>query len=316
VNKTHTSLLCAFSSAIIFTGLYCSEISTPVSYKDNTDMVSITPVISSNWLDSNLNNKNYVVIDVRSAQEFSAGKIPNSINIPFEIPISTWTDTVNGLLVEVPEISQLATQLGANGISKSSKVVLVTSLPSELNPYALASPTRVALTLAYAGLEDISILDGGFDTWASQGKLTTTKTTVVTPVTYDYAVGANLFVQMDYVKSNLGKFILVDARDTEVYTGSVIEPFANKAGHIPTALSLPAPSLWNSNGTYKSKAEIEAIADKIVGTNKDKEIVIYCGVGGYASTVWFALTKILDYKNVKVYDGSAQEWVLTNDMVM
>jgi thiosulfate/3-mercaptopyruvate sulfurtransferase len=315
VNKIHTSLLCAFSSAIICTGLCCSEISAPFSNGDNTDTTSVTSVVSTSWLDSNLNSRNYVVIDVRSAQEYSAGNIPNSVNIPFGT-VSAWTTTVNGLMVEVPEISQLATQLGANGISKSSKVVLVTSLPSELNPYALASPTRVALTLAYAGLEDISILDGGFDTWASQGKLTTTKTTVVTPVTSDYAVGANLFVQMDYVKSNLGKFILVDARDTEVYTGSVIEPFANKAGHIPTALSLPAPSLWNSNGTYKSKAEIEAIADKIVGTNKDKEIVIYCGVGGYASTVWFALTKILDYKNVKVYDGSAQEWVLTNDMVM
>jgi thiosulfate/3-mercaptopyruvate sulfurtransferase len=165
-------------------------------------------------------------------------------------------------------------------------------------------------------LKNIAILDGGFDTWVSEGKQITNETTVITPVVYEYNDVADLFVQMDYVKSKLGKVILVDARDAEVYTGSVIESFANKAGHISTAVSLPAPVLWNSDGTYKSKAEIEAIADEIIGSDKDKEIVIYCGVGGYASTVWFALTKILNYINVKVYDGSAQEWVLTNDMVM
>ena len=59
---------------------------------------------------------------------------------------------------------------------------------------------------------------------------------------------------------------------------------------------------------------MQDIATDVVGSDKDKEIIAYCGVGGYASTVWFVLTQILDYTNVKVYDGSAQEWVLTYDM--
>jgi len=46
----------------------------------------------------------------------------------------------------------------------------------------------------------------------------------------------------------------------------------------------------------------------IVGRDKSREIIIYCGVGGYSSTWWFVLTELLGYTDVKIYDGSAQEW--------
>jgi thiosulfate/3-mercaptopyruvate sulfurtransferase len=31
-------------------------------------------------------------------------------------------------------------------------------------------------------------------------------------------------------------------------------------------------------------------------------------MGGYAISSWFVLVEVLGYKNVKIYDGSAQEW--------
>ena len=46
----------------------------------------------------------------------------------------------------------------------------------------------------------------------------------------------------------------------------------------------------------------------------DKEIIVYCGVGGYGSTVWYVMSRVLGYNNVKLYDGSAQGWVKQNDM--
>jgi hypothetical protein len=54
------------------------------------------------------------------------------------------------------------------------------------------------------------------------------------------------------------------------------------------------------------------LAGCIIGTSKSQEIIVYCGVGGYASTMYFMLSEVLNYTNVKVYDGSAQEW--TSDM--
>lgn len=299
----------------------CSDYSIPVLIGQGIEEEacvsnSKSGLISTDKLFSKLNTPDLVIVDVRSATEYSAGHIPNSINIPFEVPFSLWITMKNGLLLEVPEVTELVSALGEKGISPESKVVLVTSVPTETNPYSLAFPTRAALTLAYVGVKSIQILDGGFDKWAAEGKPVVTTETPITPVNFTCNTPADLFVDIEYVHNNLGNIILLDARDANVYSGEVVEPFANKPGHIPTALSLPAPSLWNSDGTYKSKSEIKSIVKSVVGNNKNKEIVVYCGVGGYASTVWFILTKVLHYKNVKVYDGSAQEWVQYYDMEM
>ena len=48
--------------------------------------------------------------------------------------------------------------------------------------------------------------------------------------------------------------------------------------------------------------------EEVVGKAKGKEIIVYCGVGGYASTAYFVLSEVLRYNNVRLYDGSAQEW--------
>ena len=71
---------------------------------------------------------------------------------------------------------------------------------------------------------------------------------------------------------------------------------------------LPAPWLWTEKGTYRSIKEIRAMVAGVVGRDKSREIIAYCGVGGYAGAWCFVLREILGYKNARVYDGAAQEW--------
>lgn len=64
----------------------------------------------------------------------------------------------------------------------------------------------------------------------------------------------------------------------------------------------------------------ELLGDMAAGVIQDcgvrsREIIVYCGVGGYASAWWFVLTQVLEYENVKFFDGAAQEWVRDHDMV-
>lgn len=308
------SLYTLFTTCIYTLVFNCSDDNNSNKGND-VDLEFDEKIVSTDWLNSNLNTNNIIVIDVRSADSYSKGHIPNSINLPFTVPISVWTSMKGDLLVELPEISQLSTSLGEKGITKDSKVVLVTNLPSPDDPYALASPTRVAVTLFYVGLKDVAILDGGYDKWVNEGKKVTTNETVTTAASFNAIANNNLFVDIEYLKNNMNNVTIIDARDAEVYSGDITEPFASKAGHIQGAVSLPAPYLWNSDGTYKTNAQIQILSNEVIGKDKDKEIIIYCGVGGYASTVWFALTQILNYQNVKIYDGSAQEWVQDNDMV-
>lgn len=127
-----------------------------------------------------------------------------------------------------------------------------------------------------------------------------------------------MIVSKEYVADKIGSAIIIDSRDLEVSLGFIQEPWTARLGHIPTARSFPTPWLWSINKnetsgeavyiTYHDVSLLETLAEYIVGTNKSKEIIVYCGVGGYASTMYFILSEVLGYEDVKVYDGSAQEW--------
>lgn len=66
--------------------------------------------------------------------------------------------------------------------------------------------------------------------------------------------------------------------------------------------------IWKDEGTYRSPLELWWLAAKAIGPAAPREIIVYCGVGGYASGWWFVLSQVLHYPNVKVHDGPAQEW--------
>lgn len=288
----------------------------------------IDPIVSTDWLSAH--SAEVVMIDIRSPGDYGAGHIPGSINEPFVTafdptcrgPSSNWiTGSKDCLWLQLPEEEDLFRTIGSLGITKDSKVVIVTAPnPGEPPYYGLANATRVADTLLYAGVKDVAILDGGYPKWVAEKRPVTASATKATPVAYQAKVNQKMFVSVEYVRSHMGRNVIIDARDAEVYFGAAIEPFAPKEGHIPRAKSLPTPWLWkmNPDGTYvyKDKKRLEAMASGLIGGKRDKEIIVYCGVGGYASSWWFVLTQVLGYKNVRIFDGSAQEWVMKKyDMV-
>ena len=275
----------------------------------------IDPIVSTDWLAANSGLQDLVILDIRGGGDYAAGHIPKAINVPFTDPFSSeWVvSDPNGLWLQLPEKAALFNTIGSRGIKKDSLVVIVTTTGAP--PYPLANATRVADTLIYAGVKNVAILDGGYPKWVAEGKSTTTEIPVVQPIPYRAKVDEEMFVAIEYVRKHIGKALIIDARDADVYFGVTIEPFADKAGHIPTARSLPTPWMWNPDGTYKDAEILGAMASGVIGRHEASEIIVYCGVGGYASSWWFVLTQVLGYENVKIYDGSAQEWVRYYDMV-
>ena len=276
---------------------------------------TIDPIVSTDWLAANSGLQGLVILDIRGGADYAAGHIPKAINVPFTDPFSSeWVvSDPNGLWLQLPEKAALFNTIGSRGIKKDSLVVIVTAIGNP--PYPLANATRVADTLIYAGVKNVAILDGGYPKWVAEGKSTTTETPLVQPIPYRAKVDEEMFVSIEYVRRHIGKALIIDARDADVYFGVTIEPFADKAGHIPSARSLPTPWMWNPDGTYKDAEILGAMASGVIGRHEVNEIIVYCGVGGYASSWWFVLTQVLGYENVKIYDGSAQEWVRYYDMV-
>jgi thiosulfate/3-mercaptopyruvate sulfurtransferase len=288
----------------------------------------IDPIVTTEWLAENSDLEDLVILDIRSTNDYGAGHIPNAINEPFLVPFSAWITMRDDLLLELPEDTALFNTIGSLGIKKDSRVVIVTAPNLDEPPfYGLANATRVTDTLLYAGIKNVAILDGGYPKWVIEGREITGDIPVVAPVTYHGEVNKEMFVSTKYVRKHIWEARIIDARDADVYFGITIEPFADKAGHIPNATSLPAPWIWdlNPNGTYtyKDPETLAAMASGVIREPWDycgkghwgQEIIVYCGVGGYASSWWFVLTQVLGYDNVKFYDGSAQEWVRYYDMI-
>jgi len=283
-----------------------------------TPMVrGIPPLVSTEWLQQNKNARHLVILDVRNAQEYNAGHIPGAINSSS----SKWF--INPPFgkgfpwMELPEKADLFNTIGSSGITQESLVVVVGKTAGPMAVYAIADATRVAVTLIYAGVRNVAILDGGYNKWVKDEGDVSNEPTTPAPSSYDGDINEGMFVSKGYLERKTLKAVVVDARDADVYFGVTLEPWCKRAGHIPGAKCLPVPWFWDFSkdneggviyGTYKASEMLKAMVLPSVGNRKAKRVIIYCGVGGYSSTMCFVLSEVLGYKNVKIYDGSAQEW--------
>lgn len=272
---------------------------------------AIEPFVSTEWLQAELETEGLVVVDLRSAADYAAGHIPGSVSAPFGGD-SGWAKPADGLTMELPGDEALFETIGGCGIDAGSRVVLVGGVSA--SGYPLVDATRVAATLVYAGVENIAILQGGYKTWTAEGRAVATEATVAQPATYSGTVDRELFVFTQYVMTRIGAVTLVDTRSADVYFGVTVEAAAPKAGHIPTAVSLPTSWALETGGTYIAAEVAGAMAAGVVGADKSRPIIVYCTFGGTASVWWYLLSQVLGYRDVKLYDGSAQAWVRDNDM--
>ena len=279
---------------------------------------AINPIVSTQWLEDNIKTPNLVILDVRTPDYYAKGHIPGAINVPGlgNFYLCLFAPDC-GLWMELPEEGALLTTIGNAGIIGDSLVVVVGRTIEPFAGYAIADAARVAITLLYAGVKNVAMLDGGYDKWAAEGKTTSTVPVTPTALAYTGVVNKAMFVPKDYVEKKIGKSIIVEARDADIYFGVIQEPWTARAGHIPSAKCLPAPWFWTfekdkkgaiTYGTWKDANVIREMALAVLGEDASKEIIVYCGVGGYASPVWFVLTQLIGYTNVKFYDGSMQEW--------
>jgi len=275
-----------------------------------TSKREVPPLVSSDWLANNMNNPRLLIIDIRSFEDYLKGHVPRAVNASFALPISAWTALRNGLLLEVPPAECLFNAMSSIGVRDGSIIVVVGGTG---NPRLVADAARVATTLLYAGIKNVAILDGGYEKWAREGRPVSTDITTPQPTLYRGVLNEAMFVAKEYVLSKVilkdREVVIVDARTPEVYFGVEVEPWAPVPGHIPGAKNLPAPWLLNKDWTFKSLDVLSAMASSIVGDDRSREIIVYCGIGGYASLLWYVLHEMLGYANVKIFDGAWQEWV-------
>jgi thiosulfate/3-mercaptopyruvate sulfurtransferase len=258
------------------------------------------PFVTTEWLQANLSK--VTVLDVRKVEEYNDGHIPGAINIFYGV----WGIKKGVLLNELPSDDDLRDIISSAGIEPTTKVVVVSK--NETMPFR-TDATRVAWTLRYAGVENAAVLSGGIEKWAAEKKALSKDAVKPKAKSYKGKFNKQFIANKAYVMGALGKAVLVDVRPPEFFKGEKKLDFVPSTGRIKGAVNLPPGLLFNTDNTYKNKAEIEAIAKPVVGADLNKEIIVYCDTGKVCTTWWLALADLLGYKNVKVYDGSSMEWL-------
>jgi len=238
-----------------------------------------------------------VIVSARSASDYDKKHIKGAVNIYHKDLYKA--DGVESMLKSPVEIAKI---FGEKGISVDSKIIIYDNGDNKL-------AGRIYWVFEYLGAKDVNILDGHIKGWMKGRKPVTKNPTAVTKVEFKSAVSSSRIATMAYVKSNQKKAgtVLLDVRSKKEYDGNDEDEKLKRKGHIPGAINIEYKAVVNEDGTVKSKEVIAKVfADKAI--TADKEIILYCATSVRAGIVYMALTGILDYPNVKVFDGAFYEW--------
>ena len=236
-----------------------------------------------------------VVVSTRSAKDYDKVHIPDAVNLWHK---DLYKDGDIQAILKSPE--EIAEVLGNLGISADETIVVYDSGKTKF-------AGRIYWILKYMGAKDVRMLDGNMKMWRKGRKPVTKDAVEITPVEFVASPVESIYASIDYVKSHLGKdgFVLMDARDEDEYCGKKGE--TKRKGHIPGSVRLDYVEVLNEDGTLKSKDDLAKVFSK-AGITPDKDVAIYCETSVRAGIVFLALTSVLDYPAVRVYDGALYEW--------
>lgn len=261
-------------------------------------------LVSTDWVAEHTGDEGVVVLESNEdTLLYSTGHIPGAVKIDWHTELN---DEVARDFVGPEAFADLA---ASKGISPETTVVFYGDKSNWWAAYAL-------WVFTLYGHEDVRLMDGGRDKWLAEGRETTREVPEVTRGEYPVRQRDDSTdrAAREDVLAALGTTPLIDVRSPKEYTGETThmdgypQEGTLRGGHIPTAASVPWAKAANEDGTFKSRAELEAIYRDEAGLGETDEVIAYCRIGERSSHTWFVLKHLLGYEDVRNYDGSWTEW--------
>lgn len=259
------------------------------------------------WLHDHLQHPHVKIADCRfSLQDSSAGKqaykenhIPGAVHFDLEDDLSA-TVKKHGGRHPLPHIDELKEKLEHAGFNHDSIIVAYDNGGE-------AFAARFVWLLKYMGLENVYILDGGYQTWVHAEFPVTEKQTVPEKGSISQHIKQEMVAGIEEVRKAVENdaVLLVDSRAPSRYLG-LEEPLDPKPGRIPGAIN----KVWTENfhpesGTWKP---LDEQLQSFGSMDKQQEIIVYCGSGVTATPTVLSLIDA-GYEQVKLYSGSYSDWV-------
>jgi thiosulfate/3-mercaptopyruvate sulfurtransferase len=261
-------------------------------------------LVETAWLDENLIDPKIIVVDVRERGRYDQIHIPNA----------QWLDdgrlySRDGDTPSVLPADQFKELIESVGISDSSHVIAV----DEIGGRAAA---KLWWALGYHGFDRVSLLNGGYAKWETEGRALTTEYPYSRTGSFTPKPRPERAVTVEQVKEALGKenVVILDARRATEYSGKFRRGL--RGGHLPGAHSIP----WQENLTpgedgliFKPQTELLEIYRK-AGVTGESRVIAYGGGGRRSTHLLFTLALIGLNDRGANYVGSWIEWVERPDL--
>ena len=262
-------------------------------------------LVTTDWVQANLGTSGVCLVEVDvDTQAYDAGHIPGAVGFNWQ------TQLQDQLTRDIVSKEAFEALLSRAGIANDQTVVLYGDHSNWFAAYAF-------WLFKMYGHADVRLMNGGRAKWLSEKDRPLTAEKPATSATRYRAAApdASLRARVAEVLAASARqgTQLVDVRSPDEFTGKVIAPpgmteTAQRGGHIPGAKSIPWSSAVHPDGTFKSRAELEAIYFQGAGLDPKGETIAYCRIGERSSHTWFVLKYLLGLAKVKNYDGSWTEY--------
>ncbi len=262
-------------------------------------------LVGTAWLAEHLDDDGLVVVESdEDILLYDTGHIPGAVKID-------WHTELNDTLIrDYVDGNKFARLMSEKGIGRDDTIVVYGDNSNWWAAYAM-------WVFKLFGHPDVRLLDGGRQKWLAEWREMTIEPTVRTQTEYpvvardDSTIRA--MMQDTLAHSSAGRS-LVDVRSPEEFAGERThmpdypQEGVLRGGHVPGAVNVPWARAANEDGTFKARAELEAIYESEMGLAREEPVITYCRIGERSSHSWFALTYLLGFENVRNYDGSWTEW--------
>lgn len=258
------------------------------------------PLVSVNWLKSNLKASNLVILDGTINKVFNVEQQQIPSARLFDIK-KKFSDVSNAFPSAFPSIEVFQESARELGINNTSAIVVY-------DDKGIYSSARVWWLFKAFGYNNVAVLNGGFPAWLQAGYTTETMKNYAGKIgdfKPEYQPQFMTFFNDVKQASQNKTHNIIDARSAGRFNCQVPEPREGlRMGTIPNSVNLPFTNLLN-DGILKPKTDLETLFKAVA--NKNDAIIFSCG-SGLTACVLALGAHIAGYQNIAVYDGSWTEW--------
>lgn len=284
-------------TSLIF--ISCTESGEKMSEIDGRGYSDSSRLVSTEWVESEINNEKIIIIDVRKKEEYDKGHIPGAFHMT---PGEVFQQEINGVKGMLPSPSHIEKNLSLIGVKPDSTIVLY---DGNSNLWA----SRGLWALQVYGHENTKLLDGVWGKWEKEGREVSTSIPKANISNYKFesSLDGSIIAGFDEILESIEDptKIVCDTRSPEEYTGKDVR--ADRGGHIPNSKNVNWVMGVNEEGEFKSASELKELYEG-AGITDGETIYTLCQTAVRATHTWFILTDLLGEESVKVYDGSWTEW--------